>query len=145
MWVDGAELASTAYKTRDRRWLVRVDGGVWPTAQNLAADDRYAGAFTVHYQRGIPVPAVGQVALGDLACEFLKARAGSGKCALPERAKSVARQGINVEMFDAAVLFEQGLTGVETVDRWIAAVNPHKRRGRARVYSVDAPRSVRMR
>lgn len=145
VWVDGELLDPSAYRVRDRRWLIRCDGGVWPQNQDLCATDHAAGAFTVEYQRGIPVPAAGLVALNDYACELLKARTNGGKCVIPARAQEIARQGMNITLTDPSVLAEAGLTGVESVDRWLAAVNPHKRRQPARVYSPDAPRVVRVR
>lgn len=145
VWVDGAELADTAYRVQDRRWLLRVDGGIWPRHQDLTVDDHAAGAFTVTYQRGIPIPAAGRVALGDLACEFVKARKGDGKCAIPTRAQQISRQGVSIELIDPAALFDNGLTGVESVDRWLASINPGRRRAASRVYSPDGPCVARMR
>jgi hypothetical protein len=142
--VDGDEVASTAYRIRNSRWLIRVDGGVWPQNQNLAVADDAEGAFTVTYKQGIEVPLAGQLAAGDLAVEFLRARKG-GRCKIPDRAQNVARQGVDIQLVDAAVLFEQGLTGVSSVDQWIASTNPHKLRSRPRVHSVDAPRVARFR
>ncbi|WP_280297877.1 hypothetical protein [Nocardia neocaledoniensis] len=145
VWVDGQQLAAAAYRVQDRRWLLRVDGKVWPRHQDLTLPDHAEGAFTVTYERGIPIPAAGKMALGELACEFVKARNGNGKCSIPSRAQQVARQGVTIELIDPATLFESGLTGVEIVDRWLASVNPGRRRAPSRVYSPDAPRAARMR
>lgn len=142
--IDGDTLDSTAYRIRNNRWLIRVDGGVWPQNQNLAVADDAVGAFTVTYKQGLEVPLAGQLAAGDLAVEFLKARKGS-RCKIPDRAISVSRQGTDIQLVDAQVLFEQGLTGIGSVDQWIAATNPHKLRSRPRVHSVDAPRVARIR
>ncbi|MDI9914350.1 hypothetical protein [Rhodococcus sp. IEGM 1379] len=142
--VDGDTLDATAYRIRNNRWLIRVDGEVWPQNQNLTVADDAEGAFTVTYKQGLEVPLAGQLAAGDLAVEFLKARKG-GRCKLPDRAQHVARQGVDIQLVDAQVLFEQGLTGVASVDQWIAACNPHKLKSRSRVHSVDAPRVARFR
>ena len=143
VWADGAELDDAAYKVRNKRWLLRVDGGVWPQKQDLTAGDHDPDAFTVTYMQGVPVPRAGKVAAGELALEFLAARQNDGRCRLPDRAISVSRQGVDYQLVDAQVLFEQGLTGVASVDQWIAVVNPHKRKSRSRVYSPDAPRVSR--
>ncbi len=143
--VDGETVLPEAYRIRNSRWLIRVDGKPWPQHQNLAAADDQLGAFAVTYRQGIEVPLGGQIAVGDLALEFLRARKADGRCKLPDRAISVSRQGIDIELVDAQVLFEQGLTGIASVDQWIAAVNPHKARSRPRVYSPDAPRVARIR
>lgn len=145
VWVDGQELDAAAYKIRNSRWLLRVDGEVWPQKQDLTVGDHAEGAFTVTYKQGIPVPRAGQIAAGELALEFLAARKNDGRCKLPDRAISVSRQGVDYQLVDAQVLFEQGLTGIASVDQWIATVNPHKRKARSKVYSPDAPRVSRVR
>lgn len=142
--IDGDILDPSEYLIRNNRWLIRAHGGVWPQNQNLAVPDDDEGAFTVTYKQGIAVPLAGQLAAGDLAVEFLRARKGS-KCKLPDRAISVSRQGMDIQLVDAQVLFEQGLTGVATVDQWLASTNPHKLRSRPRVYSPDSPRVARLR
>ena len=142
--IDGDIVDESGYLIRNNRWLIRTDGGVWPQNQNLAVPDGAVGAFTVTYKQGIEVPLAGQLAAGDLAVEFLRARKG-GKCKLPDRAISVSRQGMDIQLVDAQVLFEQGLTGVAAVDQWIASVNPHKVKSRPRVYSPDSPRVARVR
>lgn len=141
--VDGETVPDSAYKVRNHRWLLRTDGDVWPQSQDLKAADDAAGAFTVTYKQGIPVPSAGQYAAGDLALDFLRAAKRSGACKIPDRAINVARQGITVELQDAAGLFEAGLTGISSVDQWIATVNPYQQKQPARVYSPDAPRAAR--
>ncbi|WP_139812893.1 hypothetical protein [Prescottella equi] len=143
--VDGETLPTATYRIKNSRWLIRVDGKPWPQQQNLSVADDAAGAFTVTYMQGIEAPLGGQLAAGDLALEFLKARKSDGRCKLPDRAISVSRQGIDIQMVDAQVLFEQGLTGIASVDQWIASVNPHKIRSRPRVFSPDSPRVARIR
>lgn len=142
--VDGEVIPPTSYRIRNSRWLIRVDGQPWPQSQNLTAADNATGAFAVTYKQGVAVPLAGQLAAGDLAVELLRARKG-GRCKLPDRAISVSRQGIDIQMVDAQVLFEQGLTGIASVDQWIAAVNPHKIRSRPAVFSPDARRVERLR
>jgi len=84
------------------------------------------------------VPLGGQIAAGLLAGELLKARRG-GKCRLPARAQSVAREGVDVTLLDPAALYEAGLTGLAEVDQWITAVNPARLRTRPSVSSPDHP------
>ncbi|WP_280758935.1 hypothetical protein [Prescottella agglutinans] len=143
--VDGVTIPPEAYRIRNSRWLIRVDGKLWPQRQNLAVADDAVGAFTVTYMQGIEVPLGGQLAAGDLALEFLRARKSDGRCKIPDRAISVSRQGVDIELVDAQVLFEQGLTGIAAVDQWIASVNPHKLKSRPRVFSPDATRVARIR
>lgn len=139
--IDGAELDPSAYGIQDNRWIVRLDGGSWPQNQDLTAGPDEDGSFVVTYRRGIPVPVDGQVAAGALACDMAKAELGQA-CALPDRASSVSRQGINIELMDPAEFFENGLTGVTATDRWILAVNPGRRRGSVGVWSPDVQPTV---
>ncbi|RDI32458.1 hypothetical protein DEU38_103191 [Rhodococcus sp. AG1013] len=143
--VDGEVVPASAYRIKNSRWLIRVDGMPWPQSQNLTAGDNAVGAFTVTYLQGIEAPLGGQLAAGDLAVEFLRARKSDGRCKIPDRAISVSRQGVDIQMVDAQVLFEQGLTGIASVDQWIASVNPHKIKSRPRVFSPDSPRVARIR
>jgi hypothetical protein len=142
--IDGAVVPPSAYKVKDRRWLLRVDGDTWPQDQDLTADETAVGSFVVRYDRGVPVPPAGLVAAGDLALDILRARQDKA-CRIPQRAQSVSRQGVDVQLVDPYELFSQGLTGLPAVDAWVAAVNPNRNRTRARVYSPDGPRSARIR
>ncbi|WP_194829607.1 hypothetical protein [Nocardia sp. XZ_19_231] len=95
--------------------------------------------------RGIPIPAAGKAALGELACGLSRpATATASAQSRHAHSRSHAR-GVSIELIDPATLFESGLTGVETVDRWLASVNPGLRRAPSRVYSPDAPRTARLR
>lgn len=140
--IDGEVVAPTAYRVQNRRWLRRVDGQLWPSHQDLNAADDAVDAFTITYERGIRVPAAGRAAAGRLAVEFLAGMI-AGACALPSGATSVSRQGINVELADIREWFTNGLTGIETVDLWIMAVNPYKSKRPGRVTSPDRPRVAR--
>ncbi|OLT33671.1 hypothetical protein BJF84_21285 [Rhodococcus sp. CUA-806] len=144
--IDGETLAPSSYRVKNRRWLIRVDGDVWPQNQNLRAPDDADGSFTVEYLRGVPVPKAGLIAAADLACDFLRSHSGGGKdCRIPSRAQSVSRSGVDVQLIDPYMLFDQGLTGIPSVDIWIAAVNPTRARSRSRVYSPDMKSPARLR
>lgn len=134
--IDGVELDRGAYRLRARRWLVRTDGEPWPQSQDMAVADDADGAFTVAYLRGLALPEAGRYAAGDLACEFLKASSNEA-CRIPDRAASVARQGIDIQLLDPAVLFDGGYTGVSSVDLWLASVNPGKVRQAPYIASPD--------
>ncbi|MFZ2488684.1 MAG: hypothetical protein WAZ19_11225 [Anaerolineae bacterium] len=140
--VDGIPVDPSVWRVENQRWLHRVDGGTWPTHQDLHAGDDEPGAFTIRYLRGIVVPDDGAAAAGRLAAEFL-AGMTSGECALPAGATSVSRQGVSIELADVREWFTNGVTGVPSVDLWIMAVNPYRSKRPARVTSPDAPRMVR--
>lgn len=137
VWIDGVALDPAAYKIRDERWLTRVDGRPWPQCQNLHLGNMDEGAFYVEFKRGTPVPAGGQSAAGYLACELLNEMQGKA-CRLPRGVTSINRQGVNIE-FDPRAFFSEGLVGIDEIDQWLMAVNPHQIKTPPRVYSVDVP------
>ena len=129
--IDGVTVDPGAYRVNQRRWLQRVDGGSWPCDGSAV--------FVVDYVKGVPVPVDGQEMAGLLAVELARGMSG-GACALPSGVTSVARQGISVELADMREWFTNGVTGVEPVDLWIMAINPHKSKQPARITSPDRPR-----
>lgn len=138
--LDGLVLDPTAY-TLVGQWLARTDGGAcWPACQDPAAPDTEDGTFAVTFRPGRALPIAGQVAMGSLAGEFVKACAGAA-CGLPAQIASLSRQGVDVEFVDPASVFTDGRTGLRDVDLFIEAVNPGRLRRRARVMSPDLPRS----
>ncbi|OJF15429.1 hypothetical protein BG844_04740 [Couchioplanes caeruleus subsp. caeruleus] len=137
--VDGQTLPASAYRVDNRRWLVRTDGGRWPTRQELTAGDDQPGAFAVTYERGVPVPAAGRWAGGHLACEIAKAAVGDTKCRLPRRVSAIVRQGVHTEFVDPTKLARDGMTGIPEVDGWLAAVNPYGLPRDSVVWSADLP------
>lgn len=144
--IDGEALPAdgSAYKVFNHRLLTRVDGGEWPTCQDLEADpddpENAAGSFQVSYVRGIPVPVGGQYAAGTLAVELAKALCNDSSCQLPRRVQTVSRQGVTVAMLDSFDDIDTGHTGIWSIDSWIASITKTPTGG-GRVYSPDIPRS----
>lgn len=136
--MDGTPMATGAYRVDNNRLLVRLDGQRWPRCNNLAVNDDQPGSWSVTALYGEPVPVGGQLAVGELACEFLRAMAGED-CRLPAGVQSIARQGVTINFPDAGEFLKEGRTGFDLVDRFLAAVNPHHLSQRSRVYSVDRP------
>ena len=142
--LDGTPLASGAWRVDDARKLVRVDGGAWPWCQDLAAGDTQPGTFAVTLVIGRELPAVAALAVGEVACEVLRALDGED-CRLPRNVTNLARQGVTIALQDPAALADQGRLGLPWADRFLAAYNPHGLTRRARVYDVDriaTPRRV---
>lgn len=144
--IDGQVLSPLDYRVDNRRKLVAQGDFQWPTCQNMSLPAGDVGTWTVEYQRGLPVPEAGRWASGLLACEFIKLcnPATAGECRLPDNVRSVAREGVTLELepfivggADGPVEF--GRTGIPEVDLWIQSVNPYKLRSRSRVYSPDRP------
>ena len=97
------------------------------------------GSFVITYQPGRPLPAAGQIAAGEYACEIAKACVGAD-CALPQQVASMTRNGVDIQVVDPTLVAENGLTGLTNVDLWIRSVNPAQRAQRSRVASVDTYR-----
>lgn len=136
--LDGEPLPEAAWAVDGSTYLRRVDGGAWPTCQDLTLPDGTVGTWSVTYGRGTRVPAGGQVAAGLLAVELWKAACSDPSCALPRRVQSISRQGVTVAVLDAFDDVEQGRTGIWLVDSWVASVT--RPPARSRVYSPDVPR-----
>lgn len=132
--LDGVELDPLAYRVDDGNLLTRVDGGCWPSCQDMAADCDSEGAFCVTYLNAHPVDGLGAVAAGVLAGEFAKACSGKA-CSLPRGVTEISRQGVTFSV--SAGVFPDGLTGLTTADAFIRRWNPHTLKLPPRVYSPD--------
>jgi hypothetical protein len=108
--IDGVVVNPGAYRV-DGDLLIRTDGQSWPSCQNLALPSTSAGTWQITYDRGVAVPAGGQIAAGVLACEMAK-----------------------VDNFTG---IEKGHTGIWIIDSWVSSIVQPVRGGR--VYSVDLP------
>ncbi|RFU83608.1 hypothetical protein DY218_27255 [Streptomyces triticagri] len=115
------------------------DPGCWPNCQNLTAPDTEPDTFSVRYLRGIRPPAGAVRAVSSLACEIVKQCRGARDCRLPERVKSITREGITMDVFDPGEWLDKGRTGLPEVDSWLSEVNPNGLRQRAAVFSLDLP------
>jgi hypothetical protein len=135
--IDGLVLDSSAYRVDNGSILVRIDGECWPECQDMDVANDAVGAFAVTYVPGELLPVSGQIAAGELACEFAKACTGAGDCQLPQQLASLSRNGVEVQVVDPATLLENGLTGLANVDLWIRSVNPQGKRQASRVFSSD--------
>lgn len=122
----------------DSKGLGRTDGHHWPREQKQALPLTDNQTFGVIYERGLAVPAGGQVAAGLLACEMAKYACGDGSCRLPKRVTNVRREGVDISFVDDfAMLFAENATGIPQIDLWLASVNRSARK-RSRVLSPDA-------
>lgn len=134
--VDGVALDPADYRVDGSR-LVRVDGDVWPTCQDLSLPDTAVGTWAVTYTPG-PLPgALGARAAGRLAGEFAALCSG-GDCALPANVRTVSRQGVVMDLVaENGDLWPGGLTGLRDVDVFIRRWNPHALKTASAVWSPD--------
>jgi hypothetical protein len=123
VWVDGVLLPTDAYRLDRKRYLVRTDGEVWPTCQDMLADPLTdTDTFLVRYTKGLPVPIGGQIAVGRLACELALGACGSDECALPDGLVNLSRQGLTMQFQDMTQPDAQMATGIRSIDWWVSSV-----------------------
>lgn len=134
--IDGTPLVTGAYRVDDNRLLVRQDGGEWPACNDLSLPAGEVGTWTVTAEYGIPVPEGGSWAVGELACQFIRASNGED-CRLPQGITQLVRQGVTISFPQVTDLLKENMTGLYLVDTFVRTWNPSGLRSRARVYSVD--------
>lgn len=134
--VDGVVLAPTLYRLDDWRLLVRLNGS-WPVCNDLNLADTEVGTWSVTFRTGVPVPALGQLAVAELAIEIAKFLTCDSSCTLPKPLQSIARQGLNITLLDPNKVFADGKLGLYFSDLFIQTYNPNALRRRSRAYDID--------
>lgn len=122
---DGTTLPASGY-TLNRNVLHRI-GGVWAPCDTV-----------VTYERGVPVPAGGEIAAGVLALELAKGACNDNTCQLPKRFQTISRQGVTVAALDSFEDVDKGHTGIFLIDSWVASMT--RPPVRPSVLSPDIPR-----
>jgi hypothetical protein len=130
------------YRLDDGRFLTRLGGESWPLCNDLS-QTHGVGTWSVVVSMGETVPALGQAAVGELACQFAQACLGND-CELPKSVASLSRQGVTMEFLDPNALFKDGLTGLPISDMFINTYNPRRKPSRSRVYDIDTPPPSRL-
>lgn len=144
--IDGEVLDSDVYRVDDWRYLVRIDGGTWPSCQQLYLDDTETGTWSVTFTYGTAPPSSGVNAAVALAVELAKGccpDTATGDCALPADVVRASRRGLEFQL-EPADLMTEGRTGIEAVDLFIQATNPYGLARGATVRSPDLQRSYRV-
>lgn len=136
--IDGVALDPSSYRLDSWRFLVRIDGELWPVTQNLtAASDAETDTWTVSFVYGQPPPQSGVSAAAQLACELTKHCQNDQKCALPLRVTAISRQGVTYSLADVMDVLDRGKTGLYFVDLFLDTYNPDGLVRPARVLSPD--------
>lgn len=130
--IDG--VAFTQYEMHRNGWIERTDGQAW---------DVCSGTTSITYQFGEPPPRGGKQATIELAYELGREQVGDADCRLPTNVVSITRQGVTIQRQSATEFQQLYRTGIPSVDRWLAAVNPESRPTHGRVWSPDLPSAVR--
>ncbi len=137
----GTPLDPSAYRVEEARWLVRQDGAYWPCRQDWWRATGEPDTWSVTFDYGVEPPPEGVTVAAYYACELARGMCGM-ECKLPARTTSITRQGVSQVLFDPLDLIADGMVGLPMVDTWVKAVNPSRRRRRARIASPDVPRRV---
>jgi hypothetical protein len=136
--VDGVTLdPATDYRVDDYRKLIRLGGLEWPVCNDLSKDDTEVGTWSVEVIVGQPLTPLGEMALGELALQFIKLLLCDKSCALPKPVQSLSRQGISMNFLDPNQVFLNGRVGLHLCDMFIGTTNPNGLKTRSRVYDVD--------
>lgn len=135
--VDGVVVSGGEYRLDDNRVLVRL-GDEWPTCNDLNLADTEPNTWSVTARYGVEVPEGGAWAVGELACELIRARNGED-CRLPRNVTQLVRAGVTLQFPPLHELMAEGYTGLYLVDQFVATWNPAGLRRRSGVYSVDQP------
>jgi hypothetical protein len=139
--IDGVALDPHAYQVVDGRWLVRIDGGCWPTCQ---AFDGQPGSWSAAYYHGIDPPDGALSAAAMLCCEMGKACVPNAGCRLPQRIQTIVRDGVTMVLLDKQDWIKEMLTALPEVDLQIRALNPYKLPQESVVTSPDLPSPSRI-
>jgi hypothetical protein len=131
--IDGEVVPTGSYHVEDFLHVVRDDGLEWPHCND--------GSWFVTVTFGVQVPKLGELAVGELMCEFVKACTSDSTCKLPQRVQTLTRQGVSMTLIDPEEFLDEGKTGLYLVDLFIRTVNPSGLARSASVHSPDIPRA----
>lgn len=147
--IDGDVVDASAYRVDNWRRLVYIPSAgdtrsAWPSWQDQDQPDSASGTFSVTYIYGTPPPAGGVQACAALATELAISASPklAGQARLPARTTNVSRQGVSAASTDPATLFEDGQTGVDSVDLWLGSIRygAKNRSGRIRRFGQNRTR-----
>ncbi len=147
--IDGDVVAAARYRLDNYARLVYlptagVTRSAWPAWQNLDEATTEDGTWSVEYVHGTVPPPGGVKAAATLATELaiLDSPQVAGQSRLAQRTTSTSRQGVSASAVDPVSLFQDGQTGIATVDLWIGSANRgvKQRRGRVRRFGHPSHR-----
>ena len=130
------------YRVDNRRDLVYLPAltgtdryRAWPCTQQMERQPGDLGTWSVTYTCGRTPPIEGQMAAATLAVELAVAAQvdPDRPSRLPDRVTSITRQGVAMAILDPLLMFEQGKTGVASVDAWLGWLRYGQKSRAARV------------
>lgn len=117
--INGVVVPDDQYRLDENARIVRIDGEMWPTSNNLGLTNTPGYCqeeVRVTYTTGREVPQALKMAAAELACQLKKACSGDNSCELPAHVRSVSRRGVEYDMNDFMKLLQHGLFGNPTID-----------------------------
>lgn len=140
--VDGVELVyGQDYRIDDYRKLVRLGGEFWPWCNDLSQTAvTGTGTWQVVADFGEPVPTLGQMAVGEVACDFLRLFSGED-CALPNGITDLTRQGISMSFANTSTDLTQFYARFPLSYLFIKSYNPNGLMAKSAAYDIDGPDS----
>lgn len=137
--INGVTVDPALYRLDENDRIVRIDGDLWPSCNNLGIVAPYGtnDEIVVTYETGRTPPVELQLACAELVCELKKACNGDASCSLPAHVRSVSRRGVDMDVYDVSALLQQGITGNPLIDH---ALTVHGRCGGASVYDATRDR-----
>lgn len=149
---EGEDKDPTDFHIDEYRYIIRNDGEPFPANANWWAEtgstdddpDEPGGAvFEITVEHGIIPPRLVTRATRALACQIYDGCSSIGPCKLPERTTSVSRNGLTINVADAAEMLKNRRTGIYLVDLAIATFNPSGLQSPSFVWSPDLRRGIR--
>lgn len=137
--VDGVTLDPSLYRVDNWRLLVRLGGGEWPICNDLSKNDTEVGTWSVTLTYGEAISPLGNMALGELATQFVKLLLCNTDCLFPKPVQQLVRQGVTLNFLDPNELFADGRIGLYLSDLFISIENPNKLIEAPAVYDIDSP------
>lgn len=149
--VDGAVVPSSTYTVYDGKFLTRIttaedEARCWPTCQDMTKTPSSPDTFAVTYRTGLALSSMATMAVTELTSHFIKGCNGGCGCGSGARQNlsRVSRQGVDLEFADPQTLFDDGRTGIQSVDFFIRSMNPQGLGSTLRVLSPDTPKRPRI-
>lgn len=156
--IDGVVVDPSVYKVEQFARLVRIDGAHWPCTQDrtkesgayanevppIPNDGSRDGTWQVTYVYGRVPDESGLWAAAKFACEIAKNLCNATDCALPQRLRTITREGVSMAFADPMTFLDEGgRVGVYEVDLWLSSVNPGRLTRGSRVTRLDKPPQYR--
>lgn len=138
--VDGVVLTpGVDYRVDDYRKLVRLGGQLWPYCNDLSQTAvTGVGTWEVVATYGEPVPVLGELAAGELACYFLSILLGQD-CELPPGVTDITRQGIFMSLSEPSTDLLSFFQRFPVSYLFLKTYNPNNLQARAKAYDLDGP------